>query len=391
MNFNTGKIALILLLASEVFFLCSGKAVNINIAEVDHDRILTAAVRFLNEEPITITSYPCERSAGGIHDFYSEGDYWWPNPDDPNGAYIRRDGISNPDNFIKHRQLMSRLSIQVPTLVAAYELTHDKIYADKAVQHLQAWLVADETRMNPNLMYAQAIKGLVTGRGIGIIDTIHLVEVAQSITILENNQAIGSADLQAIKKWFSEYLDWIFTHEYGIAERDNGNNHSTCWTMQVAEFAMLVGDQAKIAFCRDFYKTVLLPEQMAIDGSFPKELARTKPYCYSLFNIDAMAMICQILSTEKDNLWYFQLKDGRGMQKAAEFMFPYVLNKSNWPYPPDVMYFDLWPVRQPFLLLAGIAYNKSEYIDLWKTLNPDPDNEEILRNYPIRQPILWMD
>ena len=256
---------------------------------------------------------------------------------------------------------------------------------------MQAWFIADETRMNPNLMYAQAIKGLVTGRGIGIIDTIHLVEVAQSIIVLENNQAIEPADLQAIKKWFSEYLDWIFTHEYGIAERDNGNNHSTCWTMQVAEFAMLVGDQAKIAFCRDFYKTVLLPEQMAIDGSFPKELARTKPYCYSLFNIDAMAMICQILSTEKDNLWYFQLKDGRSMQKAAEFMFPYVLNKSNWPYPPDVMYFDLWPVRQPFLLFAGIAYNKPEYIDLWKTLNPDPDNEEIVRNYPIRQPILWMN
>jgi len=102
-------------------------------------------------------------------------------------------------------------------------------------------------------------------------------------------------------------------------------------------------------------------------------------------------MICHILSTEEDNLWYFQLKDGRGMQRAVEFMFPYVRNKSNWPFPPDVMYFDLWPVRQPFLLLAGIAYNKSEYIDLWKTLNPDPDNEEIVRNYPIRQPILWMN
>ena len=391
MNFNNGKIALILLLASEVFFLCSGKAVNINIAEVDHDRILTAADRYLNEEPITITSYPCERSAGGIHDFYSEGDYWWPNPDDPNGAYIRRDGISNPDNFIKHRQLMSRLSIQVPTLVAAYKLTHDKIYADKAVQHLQAWFAADETSMNPNLMYAQAIKGLVTGRGIGIIDTIHLVEVAQSIIVLENSQAINPADLRAIKNWFSEYLEWLFTHEYGIAERDNGNNHSTCWALQVAEFAKLVDDQDKVTFCRNFYKTVLLPEQMAIDGSFPKELARTKPYCYSLFNLDAMAMICQILSTERDNLWYFQLKDGRGMQKAVEFMFPYVLNKSNWPYPPDVMYFDLWPIRQPFLLLAGIAYNKSEYIDLWKTLNPDPNNEEIVRNYPIRQPILWMN
>ena len=120
-----------MLIFSEVFFLCSEKTVYIDIAEIDHDRILTAAVRFLNEEPITITSYLCERSAGGIHDFYSEGDYWWPNPDDPNGPFVRRDGISNPNNFNKHRQLMSRLSIQVPTLVAAYKLTHDKIYLIK--------------------------------------------------------------------------------------------------------------------------------------------------------------------------------------------------------------------------------------------------------------------
>ena len=31
------------------------------------------------------------------------------------------------------------------------------------------------------------------------------------------------------------------------------------------------------------------------DGSFPQELARTKPYGYSLFNLDAMAIIAQTL------------------------------------------------------------------------------------------------
>ena len=32
----------------------------------------------LHEEPVTVTATRATRSAGGIHDFYSEGDYWWP-------------------------------------------------------------------------------------------------------------------------------------------------------------------------------------------------------------------------------------------------------------------------------------------------------------------------
>jgi len=381
-----------LLFISWALMTCSNEtSTAVNVAAIDRDRILMAANRFLQEKPITITAFSCERSVGGLHDFYSEGDYWWPNPDDPDGPYIRRDGMTNPENFVKHRQVMRQLSVQVPALVAAYKITNEQIYADKAIEHLSAWFIADETRMNPNLLYAQAIKGRVTGRGIGIIDTIHLVEVAQAVMVLEQLKAIDKNNLEAIKKWFCEYLDWMFNHEYGIKERDNGNNHSTCWAMQVAIFARLVEDEEKLAFCRKFYKTVLLPDQIASDGCFPKEIRRTKPYNYSLFNLDAMAMVCQIISVDQDNLWNFQLDDGRGIKKAVEFMAPYVKDKSSWPYPPDVMYFDLWPVRHPFLLFAGLAYNNMDYIDLWKTLNPDPINEEVLRNYPIRQPVLWLN
>ena len=381
-----------LLFISWALMTCSNEtSTAVDVAAIDRDRILMAANRFLQEKPITITAFSCERSVGGLHDFYSEGDYWWPNPDDPDGPYIRRDGMTNPENFVKHRQVMRQLSVQVPALVAAYKITNEQIYADKAIEHLSAWFIADETRMNPNLLYAQAIKGRVTGRGIGIIDTIHLIEVAQAVMVLEELKAIDKNDLDTIKNWFEEYLNWMFTHEYGIKERDNGNNHSTCWAMQVAAFARLVGDEEKLAYCRNFYKTILLPDQMAADGSFPKEIKRTKPYNYSLLNLDAMAMVCQILSTDQDNLWDFQLEDGRGIKKAVEFMAPYVKDKSSWPYPPDVMYFDLWPVRHPFLLFAGLAYNNMDYIDLWKTLNPDPINEEVLRNYPIRQPVLWLN
>ncbi|RQV97187.1 alginate lyase, partial [bacterium] len=135
----------------------------------------------------------------------------------------------------------------------------------------------------------------------------------------------------------------------------------------------------------------LLPNQMAADGSFPLELDRTKPYGYSLFNLDAMATVCQILSTPEDNLWTFELPDGRGMKKAMEFMFPFIEDKSRWRYPPDVMYFDEWPVRQPSLLFAGLAFNEPNYIDIWKKSKPEPTTEEGLRNFPIRQPVFWVD
>ena len=366
-------------------------ALSIHIIEIERTRVIRAADSYLDEGPKTITAFPGQRSAGGIHDFYSEGDYWWPNPEDPDGPYVRKDGLTNPDNFIIHRQLLWRLSVQVPALVAAYKITSDEQYCDKALEHLRAWFIVDTTRMNPNLLYAQAIKGRTTGRGIGIIDTIHLVEVARAIAVLETLQAIPFGDLATIKYWFSQYLHWLTTHEYGLAERDNGNNHSTCWTLQVAAFADLVGDQEQLDFCRNFYRASLLPQQMAVDGSFPKELQRTKPYGYSLFNLDAMATLCHILSKSEEDLWKYQMEDGRCMARAMEFMVPYIRDKSQWPYPPDVMYFDQWPVRHPALLFAGLAYGNSDYITLWKLLDPDPTNEEVLRNYPIRQPLLWLD
>jgi len=130
---------------------------------------------------------------------------------------------------------------------------------------------------------------------------------------------------------------------------------------------------------------------MAKDGSFPKELERTKPYGYALFNLDAMTTLCQIISDDENNYWNFNTPDGRNMKKAVEFMYPFIKDKSTWTYQQDVMYWDDWPVRQPSLLFAGINYEEQKYIDLWKTLNPDPDKEEIIRNYPIRQPVLWVN
>src|SRR5262249_53768898 len=156
-----------------------------------------------------ITAATSLRSAGGLHDFFSEADYWWPDPQNPDGPYIQRDGMSNPNNFVEHRRYLMRLSVQVPALAAAWRMTRDDRYAAHAVRHLRAWFIDEPTRMNPNLRFSQAIKGRVTGRGTGIIDTIHLVEVARAIEVLRDSRALTASNKDGIRRWFTGYLKWL--------------------------------------------------------------------------------------------------------------------------------------------------------------------------------------
>jgi len=364
----------------------------LDVADHDRARVLKAADAFLAETPVTITAVKAEKSAGSLHDYFSQADYSWPDPVKPDGLpYVNRDGWSNPDTFQQHRWAMVRMARGVGALGAAFKLTGDRKYADHAVTHLRAWFVTPGTRMNPSLLYSQAILGSVTGRGVGIIDTIHLIEVAAAIEVLSARGALAPSDAAPVKAWFRDYLTWLTTSDYGIDERERGNNHGTCWVMQVAAFARMLGDEAQLAYCRTRYKTWLLPNQMFQDGSFPLEMRRTKPYSYALFQLDQLATVAQILSTPGDNLWTFTLADGRSLKKAVEFMYPFIADKSRWRLPPDVMYFEYWPVRHASLIFAGLAYREAKYIELWKKLPADPVMTEIQRNMPVRYPSLWVD
>jgi hypothetical protein len=364
----------------------------VNVADVERDRVLRIADAFLKEPPVTITAFRAEQSAGGLHDYFSQADYSWPDPAKPDGLpYVNRDGWSNPDTFGRHRWAMVRLARGVGALGAAFRITGDRTYADAALPHLRAWFVHPGTRMNPNLLYSQAILGSVTGRGVGIIDTIHLIEVAAAIEAMDARGAIPASDAGPVKAWFRDYLAWLQTSAYGIDERERGNNHGTCWIMQVAAFARMLGDQDTLDFCRARFRTWLLPNQMFQDGSFPLEMRRTKPYGYSLFQLDQIATVAQILSTPRDDLWAFTLPDGRSLKKAFDYMVPFIADKSKWTLPKDVMFFEYWPVRHASLLFAGLAYREPKYIDLWTRLPADPVMTEIQRNMPVRYPVLWIN
>jgi hypothetical protein len=388
------KLRLSIILLGAVLLLSSfstDQSVKQQVTETLKPYVLKEAAWAMQQKPVTVTAEISPRSSGGKHDFYSEGDYWWPNPADPNGPYIQKDGLTNPQNFVAHRLAMIRFSRIIGALASAYKITHDEKYVKQAVIHLKAWFIDQETLMNPNLQYAQAIKGVATGRGIGIIDTIQLMEVVQGVEAMEGSFSLNKETLTGIKSWFSEYLKWLTTHQYGKDEMNAKNNHGTCWTMQTACFAKFTGNQELMKFCSDRYKDVLLPTQMATDGSFPLELKRTKPYGYSIFNLDAMTTLCQILSTKNNDLWNYQTADGKSIKKGIEFLYPYLKDKKTWPYPHDVMHWESWPTAQPSLIFGAEAYQNQQWLSTWKVLDHDPQDEEIIRNLPVRHPLIWLN
>ena len=361
----------------------------LDIRAIERRRLLPQAEALLAAEPRTIAAIPAPRSPAGPQDYYSEGDYWWPDPANPGGAYIRRDGRSNPDKFDGHRDALIAFGRTVPALAALWDLTGEARFADAAMRHLHAWFVAPATRMNPNLDHAQAIIGVNTGRAIGVIDTLQIVEVARAAALFARKSAPGYAAIRAgVESWFADYLAWLTTSPFGTEERDEKNNHGTCWLLQAASFAALLGRDDILADARARLKSIIIPTQIEPDGRQPLELARTKPYAYSLFNLDVLAASAWLLGGRELIGW--QTPNGRSIGGAIAWMAPSIADKAKWPLPPDVEYWDGFPVRQPSLLFGGLAQTHEDWLALWQRLNPDPAIGEVVRNFPVRQPLLWL-
>jgi len=363
----------------------------LDVATIDRERILKAANAALAMEPVTVTKFRAKHSEGGPNDFYSNGDYWWPDSTKPDGLpYIQRDGESNPNNFSQHRLAVMDLRDAVAALGAAYKITGDDRYVAKSVELLRVFFLAPKTRMNPHLKYAQAIPGVSPGRGVGIIDALHLAEVPLAIEAMQKSSAFPPDVLAGLKQWFRDFAEWMTSSKNGQDEAKAGNNHAVAYFLQLAVYAEFTGNDAKAAECRRRFKEIFVPKQMASDGSFPAELRRTKPYGYSIFQLDNTVALCQVLSTTNDNLWTFELPDGRGIGKAMEFLYPYLADKSKWPHKPDIQAWEGWPARQPSLLFAGLTLGEQKYLDLWKKLPADPTDAEVRRNIAITQPLLWL-
>jgi hypothetical protein len=120
-------------------------------------------------------------------------------------------------------------------------------------------------------------------------------------------------------------------------------------------------------------------------------LARTKPYSYSLFNLDATASLLWSLSDKSFDDWNYTLPDGRGFRKGLHYMLPYLIDKTKWTGGKDVDHWDGQPDARQFMLFAAIAGNDPSWFDLWKSLDETKYTDESRMSMMLKNPLLWIN
>jgi hypothetical protein len=381
-----------------------------DVAGIDHDRILSAAGRYLDLKPAPLPSLPCPRNPASSHDYYSEAPR----------VTAETDAAPADSLFTAHRDALFQLGLAVPALAAAHTLTGDNRYVEQAVRHLRAWFIDPASRMTPALNYAQVVAQAATaprlsdsaasrttaapnGRFEGLVEALPLAELAQSISFLAASPALTDADLAGLRDWFGAYLKWMTAEEDSGARlpalaRDSRDHHGTSWMMQVCAYATFAApdstaprsENSTLTQLRHRFRATLLRAQMSSGGTFPRELTSENAYRDSLFNLDMLAAVCQLLTTRFDSVWDFELQDGPSMRAAIAFHYPFIVDRKLWPYRADAQHFDELPSRRPSLLFCARAYQRPEYADTWKTLPPDPPSPDVLRTIPLHQPLLWV-
>lgn len=297
-----------------------------------YEKLIDSAEKALLAEPVAVTMQGTTPPSGDKHDYMSQGPYWWPNPDTPDGLpYIRKDGQFNPEREkMLAKKYMGQTIDRVNTLALAYYYSGEEKYAQKASEFLRVFFLEPETRMNPNLNYGQGIPGICTGRGIGIIDTHGLGQMMDKVLLLDGSASWTAEDKAAFQAWVKEYCTWMRESEIGISESETENNHATAYDMQVCSFALYCGD---VELAKNQLLNVTkarMDVQFPADASQPLELARTNSWGYSTGNLGIWMELSRIAEGLGIDIWEWRTADGVGLKDVVEWYLPFIRDGKPW-------------------------------------------------------------
>lgn len=372
-------LAILLLFTTSIFAECVPSTLTIDghfLASLKRSRdaavlrrVRLAAEREMSVGPFSVLENKMVPPGGDRHEYMSMGIYWWPNPATSNGLpYIRHDGRVNPQAAaIPDHANLFRLENAVQTLGIAYYLTGDEAYAARSAFLLKTWFLNPSTRMNPNLNDAQGVPGRISGRGEGVLDARYIPKILDGITLIKGSPALTADDRRGLHEWFEEYFRWLQVSKNARDEARAKNNHGSWYDEQLAGIALFLGHRGlarRIAVRAE----VRIAHQITPDGKQPLELARTKSFSYSAFNLDALTRLALETQSLGINLWGFQSKDGASLRVALDYLLPYATGERRWPY----MALNGEPVgslARP-LALAAIHFKDQRYLSLIEKLKP---------------------
>jgi hypothetical protein len=311
-------------------------------------RLFADAAKALAQPPFSVTEKSVVPPSGDKHDYLSLAPYAWPNPNRPDGLpYVTRDGRINPErDSIPDHLYFSRIASTTETLGLAYYFTDDERFAAHAALLLRAFFVDAATRMNPNLQFAQGVRGKEPGRAAGLIDTAEIGRLIDGVQLVLPSTSFAPDLRDGLSAWLRDYLAWLRESDLGRKDGRAPNNQGTWYDVQVAALALATGQAELAEEVLLFGRKRRIGREIEIDGSQPEELARTRSWHYCVFNLRAFVELASLGERAGVNLWRYQTPDGRSIRKAIDWLLPYALGQRPWATPEigGINRAELWSV-----------------------------------------------
>jgi len=327
---------------------------------------------FLDWGPVSVMQKDGIPPSGDKHDYMSIAPYFWPDPSKPGGVpYMNRDGDVNPEvKDYKDKENITKLCDGVYTLGLAYYFSGDEKYARHATDLLRVWFLDSATRMNPNLNFGQAVKGVTTGRSYGLIETRNFSFLLDGVDLIKTSKAWMAKDQDSLKGWFRSFLYWLRTSRIGLDELNTKNNHGVWYDAQSLSIALYL-DSTQLADEIVLRAAGRLDAEMNDDGFFPLELKRTTSLHYSVFILNAFFVIAQMSEQTKTDLWTWRSPSGKTLQRAFEAILPYIDSEKPW-MGPQIHPFE-FKDAVPLLLRSAQRYGCTSCLEAIKKITGDQD------------------
>lgn len=285
---------------------------------------------YLVAKPIAVTD-KSQCVSGNKHNYESLSSYYWPDETNPDGPYVSRDGVLNPKVNQYDRVKIDTCALRLRTLAQVYYWTGNEKYYKAFRKQLRCWFIDSSTKMLPNMDYGQVIKGMNGNKGNphGIIDIFPLVEILESVRLVDSSHGIDYFTMKKMKKWSKEMLVWLQTSELGIKESKQPNNHSTAYDELCLALASFCDDKEACDSLISEYADKRINAQINDDGVLTGETWRTRAYMYSIQNLSHIVDFCIMAQNLGSPIYEANAKS---INQCFSYLTSYIGNQSEYPY-----------------------------------------------------------